>query len=169
MMRIAGTQYTLSAKALEIFVAGCGGQHCKDCHNPELWDFNQGAQYNLEFVRAVIDKIHLFPRMIENIMVMGGEPLDQEIGELVHLLMHLRGWGVSIWLFTRYEFYQISPRVVELCDYIKTGKYIPELRTEGNVQYGITLATSNQRILKRGVDYGYQSVHHSDTDPTRVY
>ena len=38
-------------------------------------------------------------------------------------------------------------------DYIKCGKYIPELTTDDNIQYGVHLATSNQRIYKCGVDY----------------
>ena len=41
----------------------------------------------------------------------------------------------------------------ELCDYIKTGSYIEELKCDDNIQYGIKLATSNQKINKKGIDY----------------
>jgi glutaminase len=40
-----------------------------------------------------------------------------------------------------------------MCDYIKTGRYIPELKVNENVHYGINLATSNQKIYKKGIDY----------------
>ena len=38
-------------------------------------------------------------------------------------------------------------------DYIKYGRYIEELKTVNHIEYGIVLASSNQHILKKGVDY----------------
>ena len=43
--------------------------------------------------------------------------------------------------------------IKELCDYIKTGEYDESLKCENNIQYGIKLATSNQKINKKGIDY----------------
>lgn len=38
-------------------------------------------------------------------------------------------------------------------DYIKYGRYSEELKTVNHIEYGVVLASSNQHILKRGVDY----------------
>lgn len=38
-------------------------------------------------------------------------------------------------------------------DYIKYGQYIEELKTANHIEYGVVLASSNQHIKKRGVDY----------------
>ena len=38
-------------------------------------------------------------------------------------------------------------------DWVKIGRYIESLTTDNNIQYGIKLATSNQNIYKKGVDY----------------
>ena len=36
----------------------------------------------------------------------------------------------------------------KMVDYIKIGAYIPELTTDDNIQFGIKLATSNQKIYR---------------------
>ena len=38
-------------------------------------------------------------------------------------------------------------------DFIKCGSYKEELATANHIEYGVVLASSNQHILKRGVDY----------------
>ena len=153
-MRILATQYTLSTKSLEIYVAGCNGQpHCKNCHNPESWNFNNGDLYTTDKFLAIKEKIADNPLLIKNIMIFGGEPLDQDKGELLILLQTLKTLNLPIWIFTRYDITEVYDFVKEYCDYIKCGRYIEELKTDNNIQYGIKLATSNQKIYKKGVDY----------------
>lgn len=41
----------------------------------------------------------------------------------------------------------------DVFDYIKYGKYSEELKTVNHIEYGVVLASSNQHILKKGVDY----------------
>lgn len=43
--------------------------------------------------------------------------------------------------------------VSQVFDYIKCGKYIDELKTTNHIEYGVVLASSNQHIYKKGVDY----------------
>ena len=38
-------------------------------------------------------------------------------------------------------------------DYIKYGSYKEELKCDNNIFYGVKLATSNQKMLKKGIDY----------------
>lgn len=154
-MNIISTQYTLSNRAFEIYVAGCNGKpHCKNCHNPESWDFNLGDPYDdIYFNEKIKRKIEEFDSLIDNIMIFGGEPLDNNLDDLYQLLIDLDGIEKPIWLFTRYEISEIPEFIKKFCTYIKCGKYIPELTTEDSVQYGIKLATSNQKIYKKGIDY----------------
>ncbi len=153
-MNILGTQYTLNNHAFEIYISGCAGNpHCKGCHNPESWDFDQGSPDNQFFRVAITEKIDTFEPMIDNIMIFGGEPNDQDLGELEDFIRFLKVFRKPIWLFTRYRFEEVPAFEKTMCDYIKCGAYIPELTVEDNIQYGIKLSTSNQRIYKKGVDY----------------
>ncbi len=152
-MNILSTSYTLKYKSFDIYLAGCkGNPHCEGCQNPESWNFNQGTYYK-EMLDNIKTKINDFGNMIENIMIFGGEPLDQPINQLTKFLIFLKQFNKNIWLFTRYEFKDISDIIKVYCDYIKCGRYIKDLKTDDNIQYGIKLATSNQKIYKRGVDY----------------
>jgi len=150
-MNLLATQYTLSNKSFDIYLAGCNRTpHCKGCCNPESWNFNQGELLNNEKLNEIINKIKLFDNIINKISILGGEPLDQiNLINLLEKLYVIR----PIWLFTSYELNEIPENIKGYCDYIKCGKYIDELKTENNIQYDIKLATSNQRIYKKGEQY----------------
>lgn len=148
-MNILYTDFTLQQKSLDIYVAGCyGNPHCEGCHNPESWNFNQGSEYNEKYFSYIRNKVKDFDLLIDNIMIFGGEPLDQDHDELIHMLFDLKSLNKRIWLFTRYELEYISKEIVKLCDYIKTGKYDQNLITNDNIQFGIQLATNNQKIIR---------------------
>lgn len=74
-MNILATQYTLSRKSLEIYLAGCKGDkgvHCTSCHNPETWNFNQGRKYGIKYASDIYSKVASFSNMIDNIEIFGG-------------------------------------------------------------------------------------------------
>jgi anaerobic ribonucleoside-triphosphate reductase activating protein len=145
-MNIVSTQFTLKYNALEIYVSGCYG-NCNGCHNTELKDFNIGENY-IDSLYKIIGKIKTFDFIIDKVWILGGEPLDQNINELLDLLQRLKSTNKEIWLFTRYELEEIDKRIIELCDYIKTGKFIKELKSDDIEMYGVKLATTNQKINK---------------------
>lgn len=151
-MNILATQYTMALQSLDIYVAGCKG-HCKNCHNPESWDFSQGSPYGKNLEITIEEKIKSFDNLIKNIMIFGGEPLDQPQEELIKLLVFLNQFNKDIWLFTRFEFENIPQEIKSKINYLKCGPYIDEQRTSDNKQYGINLSTLNQKIYKRGIDY----------------
>lgn len=153
-MNIVSTQYTLKTKSLELYLAGCSGQpKCKNCHNPVLWDFNIGEKFdNIYFNKEILNKYKEFKPLIKNVMIFGGEPLDQNFMELELLLIKLTELSIPIWLFTRYSIDEVPLFVKQYCEYIKCGRYIPELKGEFEY-YGIILSTSNQKIYKKGIDY----------------
>ncbi|MBO7693901.1 MAG: 4Fe-4S cluster-binding domain-containing protein [Methanobrevibacter sp.] len=150
-MNIISTQYTLKYKSFEIVVSGCkgdNGKHCFGCHSPETWDFNIGENYENQ-IQKILRKIKEANDLIDWIWVYGGEPLDNNIEELIDMLSSLKESNKPIVLFTRYSFDSIPQDVKDLCDYIKCGAYQQELTVEDNIQYGIKLATSNQHIYKK--------------------
>lgn len=155
-MKIAATQYSLNTQSFEIYLSGCKGEcgvHCSECHNPELWSFDVGEEYNSLYFSKIKAKVQEFDSLIKNIFILGGEPLDNTPDELSELLFELNTLCKDIWLFTHYEIDEVPQYVKNYCAYIKTGKYIPSLKCEDNVQHGIKLATSNQRVYKNGSDY----------------
>lgn len=151
-MNISATQYTLSTKSLDVYFSGCNPPHCKDCQNPELWEFVLDNNYKKKF-KEIKEKVKNFNTLIDNIMLFGGEPLDQDNVELVDFIVKLKSLDKIVWLFTRYDIKEVPNNIKSLCDYIKTGRYIPSLAVDDNVQYGIKLATSNQNINKHSIDY----------------
>lgn len=151
-MNVLATQFSLETKSLDIYLAGCrGNPHCSNCHNPESWDFDQGVDWK-EALREIWRKLEAFPDLIENIMIFGGEPFDQDPDELDSFLWYLDREGVDIWLFTRLKPMEVPEFAKRYCAYIKCGRYEENLRGVQE-QYGIKLASTNQRIYKKGVDY----------------
>ena len=153
-MNILATQYTLSRKSLEIYVAGCSGNpHCHNCHNQETWDFNQGDKYDGKYFNKIKNKVADFDDLIKKIELFGGEVLDQNLSDVEKMLKDLLTLNKEIWLYTRYDINQVPNFVKESCDYIKCGRYLEEYTCNNNIQYGVKLATSNQKIYKKGIDY----------------
>lgn len=146
-MNIISTQYTLQHKSLEIYLSGCKPPHCKHCSNPDTWCFSQGTNWS-QFKDQIQKRCTEDHNMIENIMIFGGEPLDQDLNELSNLLTFLRAFNKKIWVFTKYDISEVPEGILKLCDYIKTGRYLEDQKSDNNIQCGIKLATSNQKIIK---------------------
>lgn len=145
-MNIASTQYSLAYRALEIYLSGCDGA-CAGCHNPELWDFNQGTDYT-KWYPSLASKLTTFPKLIQNIWILGGEPLLQDHGELETFLRWLQPFDIPITLWTRFQLEDV-PLPIQICvSYIKTGSYRSDLACPGYEMYGIPLVSTNQRIEK---------------------
>ena len=151
-MNILATQYCLQTKSLEIYLAGCKGPHCSNCHNPESWDFSLGTPWR-EVIPQIQQKLKDFTGLIDNIKVLGGEPLDQDFDELGSFIYQLAREEADIWLFTGKGSMSVPTFITAYCDYVKCGRYDEGQLTEDNIQYGVKLASANQKIYKRGVDY----------------
>jgi anaerobic ribonucleoside-triphosphate reductase activating protein len=151
-MNIVSTQFTLSTNSLEVFVSGCNPPHCEGCSNPEIWEFGKENNY-LEKLEEIKNKIKEFDNLINNIILVGGCPLDQSHTELIDFLKKLNTLDKEIFLFTKYDLGDVPYHIRRQCSYIKCGRYIPSLSVDNNTMYGIKLATSNQIIYKRGKDY----------------
>lgn len=89
---------------VSLFVSGCR-HHCKDCFNPETWDFACGEPFD----EAVMDKLLalLAPGYIRGITYLGGEPFEPENQPgLLELSRRIKAAypEKSIWSFTGYLF-----------------------------------------------------------------
>jgi anaerobic ribonucleoside-triphosphate reductase activating protein len=152
-VNILATQYTLQYKSLDIYVAGCSANpHCTQCHNPESWDFNNGTTYDKKYFKLIKNKVNSFDSLIDNIMIMGGEPLDQDIADLIKILKDISQLNKTIWLFTRYNLSDVPDKIKNMCDYIKCGRYLPDQKC-CKLVYGIELSSYNQTIYQKGIAY----------------
>lgn len=143
-MNIAGTYYNLNQKAFEIYVSGCDGA-CEGCHNSDLWDYSIGrpaldSSSNINLGWKVSEDI------VEQIHILGGEPLLQDLDELEQFLYILNFFGKPIMLWTR--FYEVPDNIKQHLDYIKVGEYQKDSDSYIEPLFGIELASGNQKIIK---------------------
>ena len=58
-----------------LFVSGCS-HHCKNCFQPETWDFAYGQEFTDETQQKILDS--LAPSYIHGLTLLGGEPMEPE-------------------------------------------------------------------------------------------
>lgn len=147
-MNIISTDYSPATNSFDVYVAGCNPPHCPGCFNPETWDFQQGRLCDEVYIQEMIAKIQEFDLLIERVLIMGGEPLDQEPESLLCLLHAIRATGKSCWVFTKYPLQQVPDAVKHACDYLKCGRYDRAQLVGDYVSHGIRLASANQKIYQ---------------------
>lgn len=89
---------------VSLFVSGCT-HHCKECFNPETWDFAYGKPFTEETVKQILD--YLAPEYIKGLTLLGGEPMEKSNQEgLLPLVRAVRQKypDITIWCFTGYDF-----------------------------------------------------------------
>ncbi len=133
-----------------IYFAGCK-HHCKGCHNPESWGFNQGYLYSPD---ELYDK--LLKTGNTKVTLTGGDPILQNIKDLHRFLWLLKN-GLplreekpvyDVWLYTGYTWEELihSPRNKHLLQYIDVivdGRFKEELK-DSSLQFR---GSSNQRLI----------------------
>ena len=147
-MNITNIDYGMSDNSYSIFVSGCkANPKCRGCFNPENWDFNRGEDW-IKYTNRIKDDLKEFKNLVNKIIIVGGEPLDQDLIILKQMIIFLKQFNIPIYLFTRFELNEVPTEIKELCDFIKCGAYIPELSCLDNKIFGIQLSTKNQTIYK---------------------
>lgn len=127
-----------------LFVSGCR-HDCKNCHNPQTWDFNYGYEFTKDLQNEFIKRCKENP-MLDGITISGGDPI-YSAKELMSFLKKYKEVNPShtIWLYTGFKYEDIkNNEILKYLDVLVDGEYIDELRD-------ITLAfrgSSNQRIIK---------------------
>ena len=152
-MKIIAKDFSLATASYDIFFSGCAASpRCEGCHNPEAWSFGVGTPW-IGHIMDICRDIRTYNNVVKRIFIMGGEPLDQDREAFLLFLQGIKDLNKDIWLFTHYELDEVPENVKDLVDYIKTGRYKPELSIDDNICYGVKLATSNQKVYKKGIDY----------------
>lgn len=139
---------------VSLFVSGCT-HHCRECFNPETWDFHYGKPFTRETENLIISCLE--PDYIKGITLLGGEPLEYENQKgLLPLLrqIHAQLPQKSVWCFTGYDYekdimgrmYQEWPETRELLSYLDVlvdGEFMIDQKDLGLVFKG----SSNQRTI----------------------
>ena len=118
-----------------LFVSGCRN-HCKECFQPETWDFKNGE----EFTKEVEDEIlaSLESPYIKGLTLLGGDPFEPENQ---HALLPYVLDKDLVPEGRRYT--EDTKELLSLIDVLVDGPYVAEL-------YDITLkfkGSSNQRVI----------------------
>ena len=139
---------------VSLFVSGCT-HHCKECFNPETWDFAYGDPFTEETMDLVME--YLKPDYIKGLTLLGGEPLEHENQKgLLPLLrqVHETYPEKTVWCFTGYDFerdvtgrmlqeWQETKELLSYIDVIVDGEFEIDKKDLGLVFKG----SSNQRSI----------------------
>lgn len=129
-----------------LFTQGCP-YHCKNCFNPETWNFNKGKEWTKDTENDIIELLK--PKYITRLTILGGEPLiERNIEPLIILLERVKNIypDKKIWLYTGGDFEKLKLLYKEIFKYIDIlidGRYIDDLR-----DYKLKFrGSSNQRVI----------------------
>lgn len=139
---------------VSLYVSGCRN-HCKNCFNPETWDFNYGDPFTEEVENKIIDGLK--PDYIKGFTLLGGDPFEPENQQvLAPFLEKLRKAypDKSFWAFTGYDYERdllmgklgdadTVMRMLNCLDALVDGKFVEELK-DLNLRFR---GSSNQRII----------------------
>lgn len=123
-----------------IFCQGCP-HHCKGCHNPETWNFQNGYYAD---TNDLLNEIKEDP-LLDGVTFSGGEPFIQE-KPLCELADEIHKLKLSVWCYTGFLYEQIKDtELIKHVDVLVDGPYIQEQRTLTGFK-----GSSNQRIIVIG-------------------
>lgn len=153
---------------VSLFVSGCT-HHCKNCFNPETWNFEYGKPFTKETENYIIECLK--PDYIDGLSLLGGEPFEpQNQAVLLPFLRRVRAElpDKNIWCYTGYLFdkellsdsrarCEYTNEMLSLIDVLVDGEFVQDL-------YDISLSfrgSSNQRIIdvKTSLENGEIKLH----------
>lgn len=137
-----------------LYVSGCRN-HCKNCFNPETWDFGYGEPFTKEVEDKIFESMQ--PDYIKGFTLLGGDPFEPENAErLAPFMERLRNTypQKSIWCFTGYDFesdiltgklgkFETNMRILNTLDVLVDGRFVEELK-DLNLRFR---GSANQRII----------------------
>ena len=145
-----------------LFVQGCRFA-CKNCFNPDTWDFNGGKEWTQDTEDKLIELAN--KPYIKRLSILGGEPLaDENLDGVLHLVnrFRLQFPNKSIWLYSGYTWNQVMcpvitddfnpsrdeliqkrKEIVKQCNIFVDGRYIDSQRNPSKKWAG----SNNQRVI----------------------
>ena len=130
---------------VSIFMQGCAF-HCKNCFNPETWDFEKGKEFTDETIERVLELCG--NENITGLSILGGEPMHPtNIEGTTKLAKAFKQkypektlWAWSGFLFDKWV---KDKEVAKYLDVLVDGQYVDELRNPMLKWKG----SSNQRVI----------------------
>jgi anaerobic ribonucleoside-triphosphate reductase activating protein len=157
-MNYAGIKYCDIANGLGcrtvLFVSGCRN-HCKDCFQPQTWDFSYGEPFDEQVQKEILDS--LAPNYVQGLTLLGGEPFEPENQKaLVPFVEKVRNNypDKNIWAFTGYiydkdlraggrKYTEDTDRFLSMIDVLVDGPFIAE---EKDIRLRFR-GSKNQRVI----------------------
>lgn len=138
---------------VSLFVSGCT-HHCKDCFQPETWDFGYGRPYTSGTESQIIEMLS-FP-YCDGLSLLGGEPFEPDNQrELVKLLRRVKKElsDKNVWCYTGYTLEElrgesrarceVTDEMLGFIDVLVDGEFRTELK---DIRLSFR-GSSNQRII----------------------
>lgn len=94
---------------VSLFVSGCR-HHCKECFNPETWDFAYGKPFTEETENQIMEELQ--PEYIAGLTLLGGDPGEPENqNALLPLLRRIKSQlpDKTIWAYSGYVYEDFLP------------------------------------------------------------
>lgn len=129
-----------------VFCQGCA-HACKNCHNPESWDFKGGYDCEIDKILDAIDKDPL----LDGVTFSGGDPIYQA-ESFYELAKEIKKRNLNIVLYTGFTFEELIERekedpfiekLLSLVDILVDGPFIDEKKDLTLLFRG----SNNQRII----------------------
>ncbi|MBR6948767.1 MAG: anaerobic ribonucleoside-triphosphate reductase activating protein [Bacilli bacterium] len=130
---------------VSIFFQGCEF-HCKNCFNPETWNFDKGEEFTDEVIEKVLDLCK--EDHIAGLSILGGEPMHPKNIEGTTKLAKAfkeRYPEKTIWAWSGFLFdqYVKDKEVANYLDVLVDGQFVDELRNPTLKWKG----SANQRVI----------------------
>lgn len=125
---------------VSLFVSGCT-HHCKECFNPETWDFRYGKPYTQETEDEIISLLK--KDYIRGLSLLGGEPMEKvNQVEIVKLLRRVKKElpEKDVWCYSGYTLdkdilpkegkvhIDVTDEIVSYLDVLVDGEFVVELK-----------------------------------------
>ena len=130
---------------VSVFMQGCHF-HCKNCFNPDTWNFEGGKEFNDETIDDVLNLCG--EGHIKGLSILGGEPMHpKNIDATTKLAKAFKekypNKNLWVWSGFRYDEELKDKEVLNYIDVLVDGQYVDEL-------HDFTLkwrGSSNQRVI----------------------
>ena len=129
---------------VSIFFQGCAF-HCKNCFNPETWDFEGGKEFTQETVDQVLDLCS--EDYVKGLSLLGGEPLHPkniDASTMMAKAFKEKYKDKDLWVWSGFTFDQVQDKeIMKYIDVLVDGQYKDELHDFRLHWRG----SSNQRVI----------------------
>ena len=139
---------------VSLYVSGCRNR-CKNCLNPETWDFNYGQPFDEQVEQKIFEGLKR--DYIKGFTLLGGAPFEPENQKVLAPFMKRLRTNFpdkSIWCFTGYDFekdlltgkkgdFNDTMDILNSLDVLVDGRFVEELKDLKLKFRG----SSNQRII----------------------